>query len=214
MAFQQGQYERVEKLSNDPMLTGSAYYRQKKYAEANKAFSQKTTARLLYNRGNALARQGQLPQALIAYRQAIELDPTFSDAQFNHDLIDRFITKNPEADATSGEADNGSAESEEQQEALSAETRAGQVSQITNLGDQSKQAGVGASPGSTRGQADEKVGEVEIQLEQFLKQLQQENFRLDPESVKLWTDNLYADPSELFKRKFLRDHLRNKRQQR
>ena len=216
MAYQQGNYERIENLSKDPMLVGSAYYRLQKYTEADKAFSQKTTARLLYNRGNALARLGQLQQALNAYQQAMVLDPAMSEARFNHDLIGRFLIKTTETDAESSETDNGSSESEYPNKEFSGETRAGQVSQINELYDQSAQAGVGVSPGSTQGDllAEEKGGEPDIQLKQFLRQLQQENPRLDPESVKLWTDNLYADPAELFKRKFLRDHLRDKRQQR
>ena len=215
-AYQQGNYELVEKLSGNPMLIGSAFYRQEKYAEADETFSQQTTARALYNRGNALARQGQVQQALVAYQQAIALDPTLSDAKYNHDLIDRFLDNNSEDVADPSEATDDSAESENQPEEFNGESRAGQANRITDLRDQSEQAGVGVSPGLTQGDmpGEEKVSETDILLEQFLRQIQQENFRPDPETVKLWTKNLYAEPSELFKRKFLRDHLRNQRQQR
>ncbi len=215
-AYQQGDYELVEELSNKPSLIGRAYYRQQNFAGADKVFSLQNTVDSLYNRGNTLAQLGQLSQALIAYQQALKLEPAFARAQFNHDLIKRFLDKNPEADSESSGESDGSAVPEDQQEEFSGQSRQGQVNEITDFRDQSEQTGIGASPSLSQSDLieEENVSEAEIQLEQFLRQIQQEDIRLDPEAVKLWTENLYTDPSELFKRKFLRDHLRNKRQQR
>ena len=42
-----------------------------------------------YNRGNALARAGELVAAIEAYSRAIEIDPEHEDARYNRDLLMR-----------------------------------------------------------------------------------------------------------------------------
>ncbi|MEN8260074.1 MAG: tetratricopeptide repeat protein, partial [Pseudomonadota bacterium] len=47
-----------------------------------------------YNRGNALAKLGQFPEALDAYEKALKLDPANADARYNKDLVEKLLRQN------------------------------------------------------------------------------------------------------------------------
>jgi Ca-activated chloride channel family protein len=49
-----------------------------------------------YNRGNALARAGQLADAVAAYDRALELEPGHEDARFNRDLVAKLLEQQQE----------------------------------------------------------------------------------------------------------------------
>lgn len=215
-AYLQGNYQLVQQLSNNPLLIGAAYYRQQNHVEADKVFSQQQSAEFLYNRGNALAHLGQLKQALEIYRQALKLNPALDAAQFNHDLIAGFLESNPDIGGEPSGSGDMAIDGEDQQDDYNSASGSGQINQASDRSNEAMQAGVGASSPSSGNDPEQNdlIEEAGIQLEQFLKQTQQADFRPDPQLVKTWTNSLYTDPSELFKRKFLRDHLRNKRKQR
>ncbi|WP_409997612.1 tetratricopeptide repeat protein, partial [Escherichia coli] len=66
-----------------PGWRGSALYRDGRFDDAAQAFADQPGAVGHYNRGNALARAGQLKQALDAYQQALDDHPDFEDARAN-----------------------------------------------------------------------------------------------------------------------------------
>ncbi len=74
-------------LFENPNWAGTAAYRSENFERAEELFSESETADSLYNRGNALARAGQLDDAIEAYQQSLELRPESSDAQENIDLL-------------------------------------------------------------------------------------------------------------------------------
>lgn len=78
-ALRQGQAKRAQQLARDPALRGAAAYRAADYAAAVQALRQAAGGDATYNRGNALARQGQYQQAIDAYDQAMKLDPANAD---------------------------------------------------------------------------------------------------------------------------------------
>ncbi len=87
-AFATGQYDRAQQLFQDPLWKASSLYRAGQYAEAAEALEHPESADDWYNKGTALARSGQLPQALQAYGQALELDPDHADAEANKKLVE------------------------------------------------------------------------------------------------------------------------------
>lgn len=74
---------------DNPQWRGTALYRAEDYKAAAEAFARGDSARAHYNRGNALARAGDLEGALEAYDQALERDPELADAEANRELVER-----------------------------------------------------------------------------------------------------------------------------
>ena len=87
----------------DPQWQGVALYEAGQYAAAAERFAQGSDARAHYNRGNALAKGGELEAALDAYEQALELQPELRPAQTNKALVEALIKQNATPPATEPE---------------------------------------------------------------------------------------------------------------
>jgi tetratricopeptide (TPR) repeat protein len=71
---------------------GTIYYRQRKYAEAEKYYRDAIAADSAYplaqfNLGNLYDEQGRIPEAMEHYRAALHLNPQYADAHFNLALL-------------------------------------------------------------------------------------------------------------------------------
>jgi Ca-activated chloride channel family protein len=90
-AFQQKDYQAAARLAKDPAWKAASLYRDGKFKQAATALKPLTSATDLYNRGNALARAGELKKALAAYDQALKLDPKMENARFNRELVEKLL---------------------------------------------------------------------------------------------------------------------------
>ncbi len=70
---------------------GLALYQAGDYAGAAERFASEDSAAAHYNRGNALARAGQLEAALDAYESALERQPDLQPAQRNRALVEEML---------------------------------------------------------------------------------------------------------------------------
>jgi len=85
-AFASGDYNTASGKFETPSWRGSAAYRAGNYAAAAQDFSENA-----YNRGTALAKSGQLKEALGAYDQALAANPHDADAKYNRDLVQKLL---------------------------------------------------------------------------------------------------------------------------
>ncbi|MGC2166832.1 MAG: VWA domain-containing protein, partial [Gallionella sp.] len=90
-AMQANDPKQAAELFNDPEWHAAANYRAGNYQEAAKDLQDLEGVDARYNRGNALAKQGQLQEALKAYDEALKHDQKNADAKFNHDLIEELL---------------------------------------------------------------------------------------------------------------------------
>lgn len=88
-AFEGQQFDQAAAQFNDPNWRAAAQFRAGQYEQAAETLKDAQTADGHYNRGNALAKAGQLQEALEAYKQALKLDPNHSDAKFNKELVEK-----------------------------------------------------------------------------------------------------------------------------
>ncbi|WP_282343825.1 VWA domain-containing protein [Pseudomonas sp. PS02288] len=98
----------------DPRWQGQALYRAGDYPAAAERFAQGSSAADHYNRGNALARSGELEEAIDAYDAALERQPDLSAAQKNKALVEELLrqrqqekSQNPGQGSPSPEAQPG-----------------------------------------------------------------------------------------------------------
>ncbi|MFY0731853.1 VWA domain-containing protein [Pseudomonas sp. NFX15] len=75
----------------DPQWQGVALYEAGDYAGAAERFAEGNDARAHYNRGNALAKSGELEAALDAYEQALEQQPDLRPALTNKALVEALL---------------------------------------------------------------------------------------------------------------------------
>ena len=109
----------------DVQWQGIALYEAGDYADAAQRFAQGNSAADHYNRGNALAKSGELDAAIDAYEQALERQPDFPAAAANKALVGQMQEQNKQAaaeDASEGKtqgddaANNPRSDSAEQQQ--------------------------------------------------------------------------------------------------
>ncbi|WP_166217575.1 tetratricopeptide repeat protein [Pseudomonas atagonensis] len=76
---------------DDHQWQGVALYEAGDYSGAAQRFAEGSDARAHYNRGNALAKSGELDAAIDAYEQALELQPDLRPAQTNKALVENLL---------------------------------------------------------------------------------------------------------------------------
>ncbi len=103
-ALQQGDPEAAATLFRDPQWQGVASYRSGDYGGADKRFSTDASAAGNYNRGNALAHQGKLKEAISAYDETLRLAPDDADAAFNKALLEKLLEQQQSQDGDNQES--------------------------------------------------------------------------------------------------------------
>ncbi|HEY8011824.1 MAG TPA: VWA domain-containing protein [Rudaea sp.] len=87
-----GRAKQAQALAANPDLRGAAAYRAGDYPAATQSFD-RDNADAQYNRGNALAKQGQYNQALAAYGEALKRAPQMPDALANKQAVEEWLKK-------------------------------------------------------------------------------------------------------------------------
>ena len=108
-AIERGDTDRAVAVAPDHRWRGTALYRGGRYDESAGAFTGGDSADDHYNRGNALARAGDLPGALEAYGEALARHPGHEDAEHNRKIVESLIRARPEPQDGDGEHDEGGA---------------------------------------------------------------------------------------------------------
>ena len=86
-ALEEGEAADAAQVFENPQWKAAAQYRAGQYEQAAASLEPMKTPDTFYNRGNALARLGQYPQAMASYQQTLELDPDHEDARHNLELL-------------------------------------------------------------------------------------------------------------------------------
>lgn len=89
--LQSGDALSASQTFHDARWRAVAHYRLGQFAEADLGWASFADADALYNRGNALARQGKLQEALDAYDQSLALRRADADTQYNRDLVEKLL---------------------------------------------------------------------------------------------------------------------------
>ncbi len=124
-AFEEGKYAEAATLFEDAAWRATAQYRAGDYTGAAETLGNLDSSRTQYNLGNALARAGELEQALARYDELLEVDPAHEDARHNRELLEKLLEQqqpqqeqkqastSSQSDETSEAASNASGEQED-----------------------------------------------------------------------------------------------------
>lgn len=192
-ALQQGRAADAAALAKDPAIAGEALYKSGEFESAGQAWAQSGGVDSHYNRGNALARAGQLEQALAAYDAALALDPDNEDAAFNRELVEQ-IKQQQEQQQQDEQGEQGD-ESQDQQ---------GDESQDGDKGDEE------SADEQDQQQQDEESGqeEPEEEAESAEQQMEQNWSEEDAQAMEQWLRRIPDDPGGLLRRKFRSEYQR------
>lgn len=105
--FQKGESAQAAKIFEDQNWKGSAQYEAGDYEGALKSWDGFDDADALYNKGNALAKTGQLEEALELYEQALEKQSDFENAQYNFDQVKKALEEQQKQEEDSDENQKG-----------------------------------------------------------------------------------------------------------
>lgn len=81
-------WRRPDQLAHARMQQGTEAYRKNEFGRAAQAWAGLGSADAHYNRGNALAKQGQYPEAIAAYDDALRVQPGMADALANKRAVE------------------------------------------------------------------------------------------------------------------------------
>lgn len=196
----------------DPQWQGNALYQAEDYAGAAERFAQGDTAADHYNRGNALAKSGELEAALDAYEQALERQPELTTAQQNKALVEEALRQRQDqqqngGDASAQQQDDASGDTGEPHEDASAQPADGQPAQPGQSGSrddsgsdgdaQDAGAGAGGTQPDTGAPAEPSEPGQGAVTEGDLGDAAERR-----QALEQWLRQIPDDPAELLRRKF------------
>ncbi|WP_212629697.1 VWA domain-containing protein [Pseudomonas sp. KB-10] len=197
----------------DPQWQGKALFEAEDYSAAAQRFAKGDSAADHYNRGNALAKAGELEAALDAYEQALERQPELAAAQHNKALVEQALRQREH------QQQPGTGDSEEQQEPAheqpevrespagqTAENNTAQSAQPGSSGensenDQTQGTANGAGEDSEPGTDSASPGDAEP-VEQPLAEADLGTAAERRQALEQWLRQIPDDPAELLRRKF------------
>ena len=201
-AFRAEDHQRASELFRDPEWRAAAQYRAGDYSASAESLSGIETADAHYNRGNALARGGAIPDAIQAYERALELDPEHEDARFNRDLL---MQQQPQESPSQGGEQGGNSEQSPSEEGQS---ESQSDSQETQEGADPQNAEATESEDAESEQVAESQPEQEPvegtplptpgELEEWASE----------QAAEQWLRRIPEDPGGLLRRKFLYQYQR------
>lgn len=137
-ALSRGDYETAQDLFEDPMWRGSAAYKAGDFEQATTSFLNNDTPLGHYNRGNALAQDGDLQGAIDAYDRALSLDPDMQDAIANRALVEQLKDQQQDQDQDQQNQQSQDQDQEQQDQEQQNQDSSGQDQEQKNQDSQSQ----------------------------------------------------------------------------
>ncbi|MEF3073455.1 VWA domain-containing protein [Methylobacter sp. Wu1] len=227
-AFQQGDYEKAAQLFESPDWKAAAHYKSGKYNEALASLSNTGTADSFYNQGNALAKTGQLAEALKAYEQALKINPDDKDAQYNKEIVEKALKEQKQnQQQQQDDKQQQSKDDSQQKKDRDQSDQSGDQQKQGNESDQqpsdkqqqSKDQQQQNKPEQKQQDAEKSQQPGQQQKDDAQQQAAQQSEQLPAEAKderaqanEQWLNRIPDDPAGLLKRKFLYQYGERERQ--
>ncbi|XLX38903.1 VWA domain-containing protein [Ectopseudomonas mendocina] len=196
----------------DPQWQGKALFEAEDYAAAAERFAKGDSAADHYNRGNALAKAGELEAALDAYEQALERQPELAVAQYNKTLVEEALRQR-ENQQQSGEGDSAEQQELTNEQSQPNESPAGQpaetAAQPTQAGSSAENSESSDAQGSANGAGEDSQPATARETPDDTEAVGQPRTEADlgtaaerRQALEQWLRQIPDDPAELLRRKF------------
>jgi len=232
-ALQNGDSAKAAELFNNPEWKAAAEYRAGNYEQAVEQLDNINTADAHYNRGNALAKAGQLDEAIKAYNRATELQANHEDAKYNRELIEKAKQQN-EQQSSDEKGDQQKEQNKQDSEQKDQQSQQGDSQDSKDNSQQNQNQHKNEPKENQQQSSDAEKAEQDAEKEQAEKQAaeqQAEDEKEKAESAKLqkpedksaeldldqqqtqqWLKKIPDDPGGLLRRKFQYQYSREKHQ--
>jgi Ca-activated chloride channel family protein len=193
--LEQGDAGAASREFKDPDWSAAASYRAGDYESALKHYRQSNDAQAWYNRGNSLAKNGDLPAAIEAYAEALKQQPAMEDAAFNKQLVEQLQQQQEEQqeqDQQNQDQQNQDQQDQDQQD----QDQQNQDQQDRDQQDQDQQ---------DRDQQDQDREQREQEQQNRQQQAEQTKSQEETErelANEQWLRRIPDDPAGLLRRKF------------
>jgi Ca-activated chloride channel family protein len=194
-ALEEGRLEDAARLAEDPMIRGNAQFKNGDFNAATQAYGFSDKPDGHYNRGNALARQSRLEEAIAAYDKALLGEPEMEDALYNKQLLEELLQQQQEQQQE---------DSEEQQDGESQDGESEQGESEQQDGEQQE----GESEEGEQQDGEQSEGEEEAEQQPAEARLDEEMSAEERQAVEQWLRRIPDDPGGLLRRKFLLEYQR------
>jgi len=92
-AYKQQDYAKAAEQFENPDWKAAAHYKAGEYDKALESLKSSKSESSAYNLGNALAKAGQLEEAVKAYKKALAVNPDNADAKHNKEVVEKELEK-------------------------------------------------------------------------------------------------------------------------
>nr|WP_024308797.1 VWA domain-containing protein [Pseudomonas sp. P818] len=197
----------------DPQWQGKALFEAEDYSAAAQRFAKGDSAADHYNRGNALAKAGELEAALDAYEHALERQPELAVAQYNKALVEE-VLRQRENQQQSGEGDSAEQQEPTNEQSQPNESPAGQpaestAAQPTQAGSSGENSESSDAQGSANGAGEDSQPATVRETPDDAEPVGQPRTEADlgtaaerRQALEQWLRQIPDDPAELLRRKF------------
>lgn len=204
-ALEAGDPEAAAERFENPAWKGSAAYRAENYEKAAEQFANVESADGQYNHGNALAKQGQLEEAIEAYEQALALDPDNEDAAHNKEVVEELLKQQQQQQ----QQQNQDGENQDQEQGEQNQPRPGnegeQGQQQDQQEQQEQQQAQDEREQDGENQDRQRAEEERARQDEQARPTEQDNDPLEDEerqALEQWLRRVPDDPGGLLRRKF------------
>ncbi len=203
-AFEAEEHQQASELFQNAEWRAAAQYRAGDFAASASSLENIETADAHYNRGNALARAGAIPEAINAYDLALGLESEHEDAIFNRDLLlQQQPQESPNQEGQQGEnsEQDSSDDGQEESEGDSQETQEDTSPQSAEGGEAEPQNSEDPEQVAESDQEDSIEG-APLPTAEELEEWASE------QAADQWLRRIPQDPGGLLRRKFLYQYQR------
>lgn len=241
-AFAEKDFSNAAKQFQDPRWQAAAQYRNGNYTEAARLLKQSESADDWYNRGNALARNGQLTEAISAYDEALKINPQDQDALANKHLVedaleqqqqsspenndplsqrdktssDKSESSPQDSDSSSQESTSGSEQKDTHDEADSSQDKKGSSSPTQEkepAAPDSRETEEPGQPGKDAQTAEQDPQKAEQAFADAAEPIHDQTSTEEQRATQQWLQRIPDDPGGLLRRKFLYQYRQRQERQ-